>query len=163
MKQNIIRCILLLFIVSIITGCSKSQIKPDLQQYNSNQKYQIDSFSYKVNTPYKKLNNKRDLAFKIFDKTQTILANSIPKDTLPDPTFKYEKDTFHLHATVTYRGHGGACGQEYLTGFSLGLIPSWCTREKLYQIQFTLYKVTPLRLNLHFSRSHRMMSSSIGV
>ncbi|MGY2438203.1 hypothetical protein [Pseudomonas sp. SDO52101_S400] len=33
---------------------------------------------------------------------------------------------------------GGACGQEYLTGLSLGLIPSWCTRPNLLKFSFTL-------------------------
>ena len=40
-----------------------------------------------------------------------------------------------------------ACAQEYLTGLSLGLIPSWCTRPIL-KVQFTLdYGNTPCQAN----------------
>jgi len=37
-----------------------------------------------------------------------------------------------LVVLVNYKGHGGAAGQEYLTGLSLGIIPSWFTRESMY-------------------------------
>ena len=42
-----------------------------------------------------------------------------------------------LNIYIIYSGSGGASGAEILTGLSLGLIPSWTTREKMYTYEFT--------------------------
>jgi len=140
MKYKIISHILLLVIVIINTGCAVRKIHPEPKECSHSENYLINSYTHTVESPYVNMNNKRDFTVNVYSKTKKTLIHSTLLETIPNLKQDNSSDTFHLDIFAKYQGHGGAGGQEFLTGLSLGLIPSWGTRKNLYEYKFKLYK-----------------------
>jgi len=123
--------ILLLFsLVLILTSCTSFRITPEVDEIK-HEPTTINTFSYQVDAHYKK----HFFELGALDITESILANSDKIAVLP-----VGEGGTHLSINLMQRLHGGACGQDYLTGLSLGLIPSWCTRPGMYTFNFKLHQ-----------------------
>ena len=122
-----------LVIISIVmacSGCTSYASKPEISERVKSGKIQtISSFTFEIDSPWGNSNFRKD-AYKV---TREIIPNA--KDNSPDITAPKKPE---LEIKIYEFSSGGACTQEYLTGLSLGLIPSWCTRPKLFKFYFTL-------------------------
>lgn len=122
-----------LFVLSIAlacAGCTSYASKPSInERVESSRKQTVSSFTYDVASPWK---NSR------FGKR----AYEATEKTIPDAKHISSTPTAWprpaLEIKIAEFSSGGACAQEYLTGLSLGLIPSWCTRPELFKFNFIL-------------------------
>ncbi|MGX5797486.1 hypothetical protein ACWHY4_27660 [Pseudomonas sp. E2-15] len=116
--------------VIVCSGCTSYASKPIISEHvESAKKEMISSFTYEVDTPWK---NSR-FGKGAYEVTQAIIPTA--KD---NSTSVVAAKLPALQIKISEFSSGGACGQEYLPGLSLGLIPSWCTRPKLFKFDFTL-------------------------
>lgn len=122
-----------LFVLSIAmacAGCTSYASKPIINEHvESGRKQTVSSFTYEIASPWK------DSRFgkRAYDATQKIIPDA--KHISSTPTASAVPA---LAIKVSEFSSGGACAQEYLTGLSLGLIPSWCTRPELFKFNFIL-------------------------
>lgn len=122
-----------LVVVSIaitLSGCTSFTSSPTInERVEPGIEETISSFTYEIDSPWK------DSRFgkSAYEATQKnipyVKGNSSKLVATILPT---------LEIKVSESSSGGACGQEYLTGLSLGLIPSWCTRPNLFKFDFML-------------------------
>ncbi|WP_312934100.1 hypothetical protein [Pseudomonas sp.] len=117
-------------IATVCSGCASYSSEPPIGKPGEPaDREHVASFTYEVNSPWKNSRFESDAyaaTLKIIPEAQAIGSN---RATLPLPT---------LAINITQASSGGACGQDYLTGLSLGLIPTWCTRSGLYTFNFAL-------------------------
>ncbi|WP_426115332.1 hypothetical protein [Pseudomonas sp. DSP3-2-2] len=116
--------------VIVGSGCTSYASKPIISdRVESGKKEMISSFTYEVDAPWK------DSRFgkSAYEVTQKMIP------TAKDNSSRSIASTLpELEIKISEFSSGGACTQEYLTGLSLGLIPSWCTRPELFKFNFTL-------------------------
>lgn len=127
-----VRMIRLITVSAVLAsvGCTSYVSKPPISSNSVAATQQpIHSFSYEIDSPLK---NSR-LAENAYEATKRI----IPK-AKESSSSALASSYPALQIKITERPFGGACSQEYLTGLSLGLIPSWCTRHGLYTYAFKL-------------------------
>jgi hypothetical protein len=124
-----------LFVLSSVitcSGCTSYASKPILNEdVESGKQEMISSFTYEVSAPWK------DSRFgkSAYEATQKIIPSA------KDNSSRLVASTLsQLEIRISEFSSGGACTQEYLTGLSLGLIPSWCTRPEVMNFNFTLIK-----------------------
>ncbi len=124
----------LIFISNAIlcSGCTSYSSQPTINEHiEPEEKENIFSFSYEINSPWKESRFGKDAyaaTLKFIPGAQDTSSNHTTS-TLPT-----------LEIKISEVSSGGACAQEYLTGLSLGLIPSWCTRPNLFRFNFILNK-----------------------
>lgn len=112
------------------TGCTSYTATPTINEpAESKATETISSFTYEIDSPWKGSRFGSD-AYKA---TQNIIPNA--QDNSSTLT---ALSVSTLEIKVSESSSGGACAQEYLTGLSLGLIPSWCTRPELFRFHFRL-------------------------
>ncbi len=112
------------------SGCTSYASKPEISAHVKSGKIKtISSFTFEIDSPWKNSNFRKN-AYKA---TREIIPNA--KDNSPFITTSKKSE---LEIKISEFPSGGACTQEYLTGLSLGLIPSWCTRPKLFKFYFAL-------------------------
>lgn len=116
----------------VCSGCTSFASTPIInERVESGRKEMISSFTYEVDSPWKDSRFGKS-AYKV---TQEVIP--IAKDN----SARSIASTFpELQIKISEFSSGGACAQEYLTGLSLGLIPSWCTRPEVFKFNFTLIK-----------------------
>ncbi|PRA31491.1 hypothetical protein [Pseudomonas poae] len=112
------------------TGCTSYTSTPTINEpAETKTKETISSYTYEIDSPWKGSRFGSD-AYKA---TQKIIPNA------QDNTSKLTAPPLStLEIKLSESSSGGACTQEYLTGLSLGLIPSWCTRPELFTFHFRL-------------------------
>lgn len=117
-------------IAILFSGCTSYSSQPTINQHvGAGNAEIISSYSYEMDSPLKVSRFGKDT----YAATQKTIPDA--KDVSSKPT---NSPLPTLEIKVSEFTFGGACGQEYLTGLSLGLIPSWCTRENLFKFDFTL-------------------------
>lgn len=121
----------LLLFVSALTGCTSYSISPDLEEFERAH-IPVNTFSFEFEAPYK-----NEPWEKIEGKFRDITKSILPVSSEVVEQVKDSQPT-HISIHINVRSHGGACAQEYLTGLSLGLIPSWCTRHEMYSFRYEL-------------------------
>lgn len=117
-------------IAIMCSGCTTYASDPKINERVEHKTLEVvSSFTYEVDAPWK---NSR-FAKRAYDATQHIIPkaqdNSSRLIASPLPAVEIK---------ISESSSGGACAQEYLTGLSLGLIPSWCTRPNLFKFDFIL-------------------------
>ena len=117
-----------------VYGCSSYQIAPEPPLVEHKAELQIDMYSFE----YKSLFKNEQLERILEAKNAVTLNRAIRVPAFPK-NFGGAL-SHHLAIQVVNNGSGGACPQDFLTGLSLGLIPSWCTRERRFSFQFQLYE-----------------------
>ncbi|KRP66705.1 hypothetical protein [Pseudomonas orientalis] len=114
------------------SGCTSYSSQPTINEPAEPDTQEIiSSFSYAINSPWKDSRFGKDAyaaTLKVIPNAQDA-DSSFATSTLPA-----------LEIKISEFSSGGACGQDYLTGLSLGLIPSWCTRTNLFKFDFILNK-----------------------
>ncbi|MGC5700719.1 hypothetical protein J4P02_11035 [Pseudomonas sp. NFXW11] len=113
-------------------GCISYSSQPTINEHvEFEEKENISSFSYEIYSSWKESRFGKDAraaTLKIIPNAQNT-SSSLTGSTLPT-----------LEIKISERSSGGACTQDYLTGLSLGLIPSWCTRSNIFKFDFMLNK-----------------------
>ena len=121
--------LVILSIAMAFSGCTSYASKPIISERAESGKKIISSFTYEVKSPWKNSRFEKNA----YEATKKIIPNakhnSIETETSTRP---------ELEIKISEFSSGGACGQDYLTGLSLGLIPSWCTRPRLLNFHFVL-------------------------
>ncbi|VVN65735.1 hypothetical protein PS858_04151 [Pseudomonas fluorescens] len=119
-------------IAILCSGCTSYSSQPTINKHiEPEEKENIFSFSYEMNSPWK------DSRFGKDAYAATLKFIPSAQDASSNPT----ASTFPtLEIKISEFSSGGACAQDYLTGLSLGLIPSWCTRPNLFKFNFILNK-----------------------
>ncbi|MFB3305036.1 hypothetical protein [Pseudomonas sp. AMR01] len=116
----------------LCSGCASYSSLPTINEpAEPETKEIISSFSYAINSPWKDSRFGKDAyaaTLNVIPDAQDT-GSSLAAPTLPA-----------LEIKISEFSSGGACGQDYLTGLSLGLIPSWCTRKNLFKFDFILNK-----------------------
>lgn len=119
-------------IATVCAGCASYSSEPPISEpVGAAGKEQIASFTYAVHSPWKNSRFEKDAYAATVEIIPEAHAVGPTSATTPLPT---------LAIKITQASSGGACGQDYLTGLSLGLIPTWCTRPGLYTFHFVLNK-----------------------
>ncbi|QJI40124.1 hypothetical protein HKK52_04050 [Pseudomonas sp. ADAK2] len=130
MHQLMANRFIFISIAILCSGCTSYASKPTINEHVETGIIEIiSSYSYEMDSPLKGSRFGKD-AYAVTQKTipnAKDLSSKLTDSTLPTLEIKISEFPF-----------GGACGQEYLTGLSLGLIPSWCTRPNLFKFNFTL-------------------------
>ena len=124
----------LVFISSAIlcSGCTSYSSQPTIKEHvNLEEKENISNFSYEINSPWNGSRFGKDAyaATRVAIPNAQDISTQLAASTLPA-----------LEIKISEFSSGGACTQDYLTGLSLGLIPSWCTRPNLFKFHFVLNK-----------------------
>lgn len=132
MRRLIAHGFVFVSIAILCSGCTSYSSQPTINAPAAPEtKEIIPSFSYAINSPWKASRFGKDAyaaTLKVIPDAQDT-GFSLAAPTLPA-----------LEIKISEFSSGGACGQEYLTGLSLGLIPSWCTRTNLFKFDFILNK-----------------------
>lgn len=124
--------LIILCIAIVCSGCTSYASKPIIiERTGSEKKEIISSFTYKVNSPWRNSRFKKSA----YEATKKNIPNAAHNKS--EITTSSRPD---LVIEISEFRSGGACGQDYLTGLSLGLIPSWCTRPILFKFDFVLNK-----------------------
>lgn len=121
---------IIISIAMLFSGCTSYASQPTINEHVEPGKIElISSYSYEMDSPLKNSRLGKD-AYAVTQKTLSNAKDlsSRAADSTP-PMLEIKLSEFPF---------GGACGQEYLTGLSLGLIPSWCTRPNKFKFNFTL-------------------------
>ncbi|AZV26870.1 hypothetical protein CT157_12915 [Pseudomonas syringae] len=130
MHQRIANGLTVICIAILCSGCTSYTSQPTIDEHAGAGKAEIiSSYSYEMDTPLKVSRFGKDT----YAATQKAIPDA--KDVSARPT---NSPPPTLEIKVSEFPFGGACGQEYFTGLSFGLIPSWCTRENLFKFDFTL-------------------------
>jgi hypothetical protein len=112
------------------SGCTLYASKPIISEYIEPDRTKIiSSFTYEIKSPWENSRFKKSA----YEATKKIIPNA--KNSIAKPTALNRPE---LEIIISEYSSGGACTQEYLTGLSLGLIPSWCTRHELFNFHFIL-------------------------
>lgn len=116
----------------LCSGCTSYSSQPTINESAEPEKTEIiSSFSYAINSPWKDSRFGKDA----YAATLKVIPDAQDTGSSPaGPTLPA------LEIKISEFSSGGACGQDYLTGLSLGLIPSWCTRTNLFKFDFILNK-----------------------
>lgn len=130
-----------------MSGCASYSIEPIPAKHTQENNIEIYSFSYHMDNF--DFTDKGEFEKLTLSSTKNILKNSVQVIHLPDSD--NIKKHYYLEINIKQKSGGGACSQEYLTGLSLGLIPSWCTRHDLYHYLFKLYRNSQLCSKNEFS------------
>ncbi|MBL4898852.1 MAG: hypothetical protein JKX76_04280 [Colwellia sp.] len=115
-----------------LVGCSTYTLQPQVVSCEIKAEIKINSFRLNITgSGYSK-----EFDDELHSITKSILANSEESDTVlvgsPPPK------GMHLIISVNQAGHSGAGAHEFLTALSLGLIPTWTTRDNFYEFSFIL-------------------------
>ncbi|KRP66723.1 hypothetical protein [Pseudomonas orientalis] len=114
------------------SGCTSYSSQPTIHEPAEPETQEIiSSFSYAINSPWK---NSR------FGKGAYAATLKVVPDARDTGSSLAVPTLPALEIKISEFSSGGACGQDYLTGLSLGLIPSWCTRTNLFKYDFILNK-----------------------
>lgn len=130
MRRVIVNGLVVLSMAMACHGCTSYASKPVVNaRVDSAKNESVSSFTYEVNSPWK------DSRFgkRAYEATQKIIPNAQDIRSTPMASTRPA-----LAIKISEFSSGGACTQEYLTGLSLGLIPSWCTRPELFKFDFIL-------------------------
>jgi len=130
MHRLIANGFIIVSIAALCSGCTSYASTPAINEHVETETTEtISSYSYEMDSPSKNSRFGKDA----YAATQKAIPNAKDLSSRlkgsPVPTLEIKISEFPF---------GGACGQEYLTGLSLGLIPSWCTRPNLFKFNFTL-------------------------
>lgn len=130
MRHLIINSLVVICLAMVGSGCTTYTSTPPINEHlEPKTKEAISHFTYETNSPWK---NSR-LGKSAYEATRKIIPNA------QDNSSKLTSSlTPELKIKISEYSFGGACTQDYLTGLSLGLIPSWCTRPDLFTFDFTL-------------------------
>lgn len=132
MRHAIASGLVVISIAIFCSGCTSYASKPTIMEHVGTEKKEvISSFSYEIDSPWKGSRFGKDA----YAAAQKIIPNA--QDHSSKPT---DSNLPTLEIKISELSSGGACAQDYLTGLSLGLIPSWCTRPNLFKFDFTLNK-----------------------
>jgi len=118
------RLLVTFFIVIICVGCTAYKVNPPIGREGSKGAIEVASFEINNRSPWERSVFVRDA----YEVTGEMLLGAAEE----------KKRDKHLVVNIDQRFGGGACTQEYFTGLSLGLIPSWCTRPEMYRFEFVL-------------------------
>lgn len=119
-------------IAILCSGCTSYSSQPTINEPIEHETQEIiSSFSYAINSPWKDSRFGKDA----YAATRKVIPYA--QDTGSSPAAPAMSA---LEIKISEFPSGGACGQDYLTGLSLGLIPSWCTRTNLFKFDFILNK-----------------------
>ncbi|OYT79642.1 hypothetical protein [Pseudomonas sp. PGPPP2] len=130
MRGALVNSLMLLTMAISGAGCTTYASRPIINDRVEAAKTEsIPSFTYEVDAPWK------DSRFgkRAYQATQEIIPAAQDISSAPLASSRPV-----LAIKISEFSSGGACTQEYLTGLSLGLIPSWCTRPTLFTFQFML-------------------------
>lgn len=122
--------LLTLMLIVTTSGCSSLEIIPEPTACNNANT--VKSYSLQLSDSFVS----KHAYIEAVNKTKKIMSNSTLLDALPEST---EEPHLHIKSFHNSPRGGGACAQEYLTGLTLGIIPSWCTREGIFQFAFEKY------------------------
>lgn len=132
MRRSIAHGCVVVSVAMLCSGCTSYATVPTIDEHvEPGTQEIISSFSYEIDSPWKNSRLGKDayaLTKSMFPKAQDQSSGPVASN-LPALEIKISESSL-----------GGACVQEYLTGLSFGLIPSWCTRPDLYKFDFTLNK-----------------------
>lgn len=120
---------LMFFTFLTFTGCTSYEISPEINNTPPVEVQEISHFTHNIESPWK---NTR-FGKSTYDATTLLL----PKAKDVSNTTMTSSGPI-LEIKILERSSGGACAQDYLTGLSLGLIPSTCTRHEIYKFNFVL-------------------------
>ena len=132
MHRYVANGLVFISIAIFCSSCTSYSSHPTINEHvKSEEKENISSFSYEIHSPWKNSRFSEDA----YAATLKLIPNAhdISSDLTASPLPA-------LEIKISAFSSGGACAQEYLTGLSLGLIPSWCTRPNLYKFNFILNK-----------------------
>ncbi|QKV64503.1 hypothetical protein HUW52_16905 [Pseudomonas sp. 43A] len=132
MRRLIAHGCVVVSVAMLCSGCTSYATVPTINEHAGTATQEIiSSFSYKIDSPWKNSRLGKDA----YALTKNIIPNAQDLSSSPVasslPALEIKVSEFSL---------GGACTQEYLTGLSFGLIPSWCTRPDLFKFDFILNK-----------------------
>jgi len=119
------RLLVTVFIALICVGCTTYKVNPPIGREGSEGSIEITSFEINNQSPWKR----SAFAREVYKETREILLGATEKN----------KQDQHLVVNIYQHLGGGACTQEYFTGLSFGLIPSWCTRPEMYRFEFIFF------------------------
>lgn len=132
MHRSIANGLVFFSIAIACSSCASYTSQPTINELvEPKEKENISSFSYEINSPWKNSRFGKDAYAATLKAIPNAQDNSSDLAASTPPTLKIQLSEF---------SSGGACSQDYLTGLSLGLIPSWCTRPNLFKFNFTLNK-----------------------
>jgi hypothetical protein len=128
------------FLISLLcSGCVSYSSKPEISDHTN---LKVESSIKTFTLEHQSQRNTGWLEKSLHEVTAKAIpsaqemSSQAKSENKPDLTIK----TFEFFTSE-------ACAQDYLTGLSLGLIPSWCTRPIL-KVQFTLnHRDTPCQTN----------------
>ncbi|QHC95866.1 MULTISPECIES: hypothetical protein [unclassified Pseudomonas] len=132
MRRLIAHGCVVVSIAMLCSGCTSYATVPTINEHAGTGTQEIiSSFSYQIDSPWKNSRLGKDA----YAQTKSMFPNAQDLSSRPAasrlPALEIKVSEFSL---------GGACTQEYLTGLSFGLIPSWCTRPDLFKFDFILNK-----------------------
>ncbi|VVN03100.1 hypothetical protein PS664_03407 [Pseudomonas fluorescens] len=126
----IVNSLAVLSMAMFCAGCTSYASKPPINEpVDAASNENVPTFTYAVDAPWK------DSRFgkRAYQETQKIIPHAQDISSTPAAA-----NFPALAIKISAFSSGGACAQEYLTGLSLGFIPSWCTRPELFKFQFIL-------------------------
>lgn len=132
MRRLIAHGCVVVSVAMLCSGCTSYATVPTINEHAGTGTQEIiSSFSYQIDSPWKNSRLGKDA----YAQTKSRFPNAQDLSSRPAasslPALEIKVSEFSL---------GGACTQEYLTGLSFGLIPSWCTRPDLFKFDFILNK-----------------------
>jgi hypothetical protein len=132
MRRLIANGFVFVSVAILCVGCTSYSSEPTINEHiEPGTKEAVSSFSYAINSPWK---NSR------LGKDAYVVTQKVIPDALDNSASVQSSARPALEIKISEFSMGGACAQEYLTGLSLGLIPSWCTRSNLLKFNFVLNK-----------------------
>jgi hypothetical protein len=132
MRRLIAHGCVVVSVAMLCSGCTSYATVPTINEHAGAATQEIiSSFSYEIDSPWKNSRLGKDA----YALTKNMIPNA--QDLSSSPTASSRPA---LDIKISEFSLGGACTQEYLTGLSFGLIPSWCTRPDLFKFEFILNK-----------------------
>ncbi|MCF5702499.1 hypothetical protein [Pseudomonas syringae] len=132
MRRLIAHGCVVVSVAMLCSGCTSYATVPTINEHAGTATQEIiSSFSYEIDSPWKNSRLGKDA----YALTKNMIPNA--QDLSSSPTASSRPA---LEIKISEFSLGGACTQEYLTGLSFGLIPSWCTRPDLFKFDFILNK-----------------------
>ncbi|CAI8974313.1 DUF3558 domain-containing protein [Pseudomonas sp. IT-347P] len=132
MRRLIAHGCVVVSVAMLCSGCTSYATVPTINEHGgTGTQENISSFSYEIDSPFKGSRLGKD-------------AYALTKSLIPQAQDHGAQHAASglpaLEIKISEFSMGGACVQDYLTGLSFGLIPSWCTRSNLYKFDFILNK-----------------------
>lgn len=132
MSHLIINSLVVICFAMVGSGCTSYTSKPPINEhFEPKTKETISNFTYEIDSPWKDSRFRKSA----YEATQKIIPNAQDNSSQLTPT---PTPTPELEIKISEFSSGGACVQDYLTGLSLGLIPSWCTRSRVFKFDYIL-------------------------